>query len=100
MKIQGEQQEQIVVKIYNREYHISGEQWDPLYVAALAQYVDEQMYRIANTTHIVDTSKVAVLAALNIADELFKMRAHKTEETNQIQDQSKELMNLLDQALS
>ncbi len=89
----------IPVKIYNREFIIEGGDWDPLYVSALAKYVDEQMNKIANTSHIVDTSRVAVLAALNIADELFRLRESKNNSGQEISKKSEELMRLLDQAL-
>ncbi|MDH5174400.1 MAG: cell division protein ZapA [Elusimicrobiota bacterium] len=89
----------IPVKIYNREFIIEGGNWDPLYISALAKYVDEQMNRIANTSNIVDTSRVAVLAALNIADELFRLRESKDTSGQEISKRSDELVKLLDQAL-
>ncbi|NIM03090.1 cell division protein ZapA [bacterium] len=91
--------DKIPVKIYNREFIIEGGSWDPLYVSALAKYVDEQMNRIANTSNIVDTSRVAVLAALNIADELFTLRESKDTSGQEISKRSDELVKLLDQAL-
>jgi len=91
--------DKIPVRIYNREFIIERGDWDPLYVSALANYVDEQMNRIANTSHIVDTSRVAVLAALNIADELFKLRESKDTSGQEISKRSEELIKLLDQAL-
>ena len=48
---------------------------DAAYVAELAAYVDEKMRLAARETTTGDTLKVAVLAALNIADELFRVRA-------------------------
>ena len=48
---------------------------EPTYVAELAAYVDEKMRLAARETTTGDTLKVAVLAALNIADELFRARA-------------------------
>ncbi|MFB0527643.1 MAG: cell division protein ZapA [bacterium] len=92
-------EDKIPVRIYNREFVIEGGNWDPLYVSALAKYVDEQMNRIANTSNIVDTSRVAVLAALNIADELFRLRESKDTGGQEISKRSDELIRLLDQAL-
>ena len=92
-------EDKIPVKIYNREFVIDGGNWDPLYVSALAKYVDEQMNKIANTSNIVDTSRVAVLAALNIADELFRLRESKDTSGQEISKRSDELIKLLDQAL-
>ena len=47
---------------------------DPEYVARLATYVDEKMRAAADTTPSGDSLRLAVLAALNIADELFRCR--------------------------
>ncbi len=91
--------DKIPIRIYNREFVIEGGNWDPLYVSALAKHVDEQMNRIANTSNIVDTSRVAVLAALNIADELFRLRESKDTSGQEISKRSEELIELLDQAL-
>jgi len=91
--------DKIPIKIYNREFVIEGADWDPLYVSALAKYVDEQMNKIANTSHIVDTSRVAILAALNIADELFRLRESKDYSGQEISKKSEELIKLLDEAL-
>ena len=47
---------------------------DPEYVARLAAYVDEKMRAAADSTPTGDSLRLAVLAALNIADELFRCR--------------------------
>ena len=91
--------DKIPIRIYNREFVIEGGNWDPLYISALANHVDEQMNRIANTSNIVDTSRVADLASLNIADELFMLRDSKDTSGHEISKRSEELINLLDQAL-
>lgn len=92
------EKDKITLRIYNREYTLSGEEWDPLYIAALADYVDKKMNEIANTSHIVDTSKVAVLAALNIANELFKLKESKSTPGVKINKKAEELIRLLDKA--
>jgi cell division protein ZapA len=50
----------------------SGAVWRPDYVAELAAYVDEKMRLAARESPAGDTLKIAVLAALNIADEFFR----------------------------
>ena len=58
------------VKIFNQTYNLrSGD--DPEYVKRLARFVDERMMEVLELTPTVDSLKVAVLAALNIADEYF-----------------------------
>lgn len=59
------------VEIHGQRYPIrSG--LDPEYVAELAAYVDEKMRLAARESPPGDTLKLAVLAALNIADEFFR----------------------------
>ena len=59
------------VEIHGQRYPIrSG--LDPTYVAELASYVDEKMRLAAKESPAGDTLKLAVLAALNIADEFFR----------------------------
>ena len=61
----------IHVEIHGHRYPIrSG--LDPAYVAELAAYVDEKMRLAAKESPAGDTLKLAVLAALNIADEFFR----------------------------
>jgi cell division protein ZapA len=61
----------IHVEVHGQRYPIrSG--LDPTYVAELAAYVDEKMRLAARESPAGDTLKVAVLAALNIADEFFR----------------------------
>jgi cell division protein ZapA len=48
---------------------------DPRYIEELAAYVDKQMREVSRAGGAVDTLKIAVLAALNIADERFQLQA-------------------------
>ena len=60
------------VEIYDQTYHLRGS--DPEYISELAEYVDTKMRLIAQQASTVDSLRVAVLAALNIADDMFKSR--------------------------
>jgi cell division protein ZapA len=60
------------VEIFGQDYAVrSGD--DPGYVEKLASYVDEQMKEVSRTSGAVDSLRIAVLAALNIADERFRL---------------------------
>lgn len=61
------------VKILNQLYNIRSED-DPDYIRQLAEYVDQKLRQVSQSTPSVDTLKVAILTALNIADELFQAR--------------------------
>ena len=61
--------EYVTVAIYDQTYHLRGE--DPAYIERLAALVDARMRAVAAHGATVDSLRVAVLAALNIADELL-----------------------------
>ena len=94
----------ISVEIYDQTYHLRGV--DPEHITALAQIVDGKMRAVSAHGATVDSLRVAVLAALNIADELTELRARhndllrsldSTESANRSRATS--LSNMLDEAL-
>ena len=62
----------VSVDIYDQVYHLRGT--DPEYIERLASLVDAKMRAVAAHGSTVDSLRVAVLAALNIADELCTLR--------------------------
>lgn len=58
----------VTVEIYDQTYHLSGQ--DPDHIRELAARVDAKMRAVAGQGNTVDSLRVAVLAALNLADEL------------------------------
>jgi cell division protein ZapA len=86
------------VEIHGHQYPIrSG--LDPIYVAELAAYVDQKMRVASRETNAGDTLKIAVLAALNIADECFRARANDREQRTSLSIRAGELERVLDLAL-
>jgi cell division protein ZapA len=80
--------EPLKVNIFNQPYHLRTD-GDGEYVRQLAQFVDERMQAISSHTSVVDYAKVAVLAALNIADELHRLRLEaETAQSNERQQVS------------
>ena len=69
----GEEKKTVTVQIFGNEYPIVGVK-DPSYVEELARYLDGKMKDIARGSSLLSSGKVAVLAALNIADELHRLR--------------------------
>lgn len=86
------------VEIYDQPYHIKGD-LDEKYVARLAQYVDNKMRDIAEATRTVDTQRVAVLAALNIADELHSLRERQQDVEGTLRERAERCLLLVEQAL-
>src|ERR671921_966056 len=71
----------------------------PDYVAELAAYVDEKMRLAAKESPAGDTLKLAVLAALNIADEYFRVIDDERRQNDQVAHRAAELERMLDLAL-
>jgi cell division protein ZapA len=66
--------DRVRVQIFNREYDMDPGGLTPLEVQSLAGFVDEKMREIAERFAIVDTQKIAVLAAVNIALDYLQLR--------------------------
>ena len=73
---------------------------DPVYVAELAAYVDEKMRLASEANDTTDFLRVAVLAALNLADEVFRHRAEREDRSAVLATRAGELERLLDQVLA
>lgn len=58
------------VSIYDQAYHLTGQ--NPAHIHRLAAIVDSRMRTVAAQGRTVDSLRVAVLAALNLADELAR----------------------------
>ncbi len=88
----------VKVEIYDQPYTISGE-LDPDYVTQLANLVDEKMRGIARDTGTVDSVRVAVLAALAIADELESLRLEHGRRDNSVRERAERCLTLVERAL-
>ncbi len=62
-----------VVEIFGEEYIMKGGS-TPEYMTMLANYIDKKMKQIASRQPQLNVTKIAVLAALNVADELSKLQ--------------------------
>jgi len=91
--------EKVSVQIYGRNYDFDTDVGDALYINALARYVDQKMQEIANSTNIVDSMKLAILAALNIADELYRLRENRDSLSSSVNKKTDELLTLLSTVL-
>ena len=73
---------------------------DAAYIADLAAYVEQKMQLAARESPAGDSLKIAVLAALNIADECFRARQEGDAQRTDIGQRARELEQLLDLALA
>jgi len=88
----------VKVQIFGQTYAIRGE-LDEDYVQKLAAYVDEKMRAIADATATVDTQKLAVLAALAIADELHSTQKERGDREELLREQAERCLTLVERAL-
>jgi cell division protein ZapA len=87
----------VTVDIYDQTYRLRGQ--DPAYIQRLAEIVDTKMRAVAAQGKTVDSLRVAVLAALNIADELSTLGARYQELTGTASSRASKLTGLLDSVL-
>jgi len=87
------------VEIFDQAYNLRGS--DPEYILKLADYVDGKMRAVSEQTSTVDSVRLAVLAALNIADE-YHLLKRKLESAgpSDYQQRAHKLANALDEVLS
>ncbi len=86
------------VEIFDQSYNLRGS--DPDYIHKLADYVDEKMRVVAEQTATVDSLRLAVLAALNIADEYHVLKRKYDAIAGEINQRANHLAGALDEVLS
>jgi cell division protein ZapA len=86
------------VEIFDQGYNLRGT--DPDYILRLAEYVDTKMRAVSEQTHTVDTARLAVLAALNIADEYHLLRRKTDGGSTDSSKRARQLINALDDVLT
>ena len=86
------------VVIYNQTYNIRSD-GDTEYIIQLAEFVDGRMREISSGTLTVDSLKVAILAALHIADELHRLKHIHEQADAQLATRSAECAEMLDRLL-
>ena len=87
----------VTVEIYDQVYHLSGQ--DAEHIRALAARVDAKMRAVAARGRTVDSLRVAVLAALNLADELSQATANGGPDARAGHSRAASLRGLLDEVL-
>jgi len=85
------------VEIFDQPYNLRGS--NPEYILKLAEYVDSKMRAVAEQTHTVDTQRLAVLAALNIADEYHLLKRGQDGGASDYLKRAHHLSSALDEVL-
>jgi cell division protein ZapA len=88
----------VKVEIFGQSYTLGGD-LDEAYVQKLARYVDEKMIAVAESTQTVDSVRVAVLAAMAIADELHSRQQDTGHRDEALRERAQQCLTILERAL-
>jgi cell division protein ZapA len=95
-----ENDESTAVTIFGQTYHLRGAE-DGTYLTDLASVVDRKMREVVETTGTADTLKVAILAALNIADDSLRARRGRAVPPDErTEERLARMITLLDEAVA
>tara|TARA_B100000809_G_C15137028_1_gene531089 strand:+ start:649 stop:966 length:318 start_codon:yes stop_codon:yes gene_type:complete len=97
--VTSDHKDTIHVEILGQQYPIRS-QLDSTYVSELASYVHQKMIAASDRSPAADSARIAVLAALNIADEYFRCRDGQTTDDGAAKQRVLELVDKLDKAIA
>ncbi len=86
------------VTIFGNDYHIQAEE-DPEYIEMIARYVDDKMRELQGKSTVSSTTKIAILVAMNIADDLHRAKGEHGTEQHLVDQRAEELAVLLEDAV-
>jgi cell division protein ZapA len=89
----------VTVEIHGQRYAVRSD-LDQAYIAELATYVDQKMRLAADELASADSLRIAVIAALNLADELYRSRGDGTDAEGRVREKTAALERLVDAVLS
>ena len=87
------------VTIFGNDYHIKATE-DPEYIEQIARYVDEKMRELQGRSTVSSSTKIAILVAMNIADELHKERSIRHGWQERMDEKTAELASILEESAS
>ena len=88
----------VEVTIANAQYTIKTDA-DEAYIQSVARFVNGKIEEIQSKTKSVSTMNVVILAALNTADELFQERDRNRKKTEDIEDRSSSLIDMIEREM-
>lgn len=96
-QVQDSANSSVRVEIFDQAYNLRGT--DPDHILKLAEYVDAKIRAVSAQTHTVDTARLAVLAAINIADEFHLMKRRAEGGNTDSAKRTRQLLSALDEIL-
>ena len=95
--VSGSSSNSVRVEIFDQAYNLRGSDAD--YILKLAEYVDAKMRAVSEQTATVDSVRLAVLAALNIADEYHLLKRGVETPSPDVRRRAIKLASALDEVL-
>lgn len=89
----------VQIEVHGQKYPIRTD-LDPQYVEELAQFVEGRMALAAKASPSSDAVGLAILTALNITDEYFRMRSNASSESGNVAERTAAIERMVDQALA
>jgi len=88
----------VTVTIYGQDYTLRGDA-DPAYVQRVAALVDQKMREISQRSELASTSKVAILAAVNLADDLLREQQKHQEALALLEERTNQISSFLEREM-
>jgi len=83
------------IRVIGQEFSVLSDKGDE-YVSKIVQHINERAKEIGDASEDVTTSDIAILVALNIAEELFRVRGEKEDLRSRFEDEIGELISYID----
>lgn len=87
------------VDIHGHRYSVRSD-LDPHYISRLAEFLDDRMQAAARELSSADPTRIAVIAALNVADELHRARAESAGAADRLHARTAEIERIVDAVLA
>ena len=94
-----EESNQVKISIFGQEYSVKAPA-DPDYIKKIAEYLDDKMREVQSGFSTTQSStRIAILAGMNITDELFTARQSDESDSTEVEEKISSLIELIDDSL-
>ena len=95
----SDESNQVSISIFGQEYSVKAPA-DPEYILKIAEYLDGKMREVQpGFTTTQSSTRIAILAAMNITDELFNSRQSGESEDTEVEQKITSLIELIDESI-
>ena len=87
------------IKVLGQEFSVLSDSGDDHQVENIVEYVNSRAEEIAKTSKNATTLNIAIMVALNIADEFFRFKGEREQIFNQLENKSDKLISIIDEKM-